>query len=397
MTTSFKQFLAERIYSKGDDLIISLQHEKESSNEEAISTFIRRNPYQSTLVGAKDATVYSILNYVSSQETTKLLRSLKGQGPYNLKPRQYEMFLDQVVDQCVMIFGKLHPDAVILPSSSSSFLNDLCERLKKKYTKAKYFNDAFVKRALDAENVEPLINKEHPDWEKFSTEHPKDASDLRKTLARQIKTNGALELKKLYKPLLKFVKNFVELKDAYQILDNILERRVIVMDDVLSSGSTMVEMVRQLKEMEPTFIAGLTIFKRTSAVKEAAVNVEELVDEYIELMKDPKVVREKFGTGTFNEICEEAGNCAMVSEDLVNWLDVQGVSAKTYTAFYAKNPAWTKHAKIRPRTEEDAHTVVKVGNKIIDLTARQFDPKLLFPRIISLSQFNSEWENADSN
>ena len=82
-------------------------------------------------------------------------------------------------------------------------------------------------------------------------------------------SDGELELKKFYKPYLKFIKNFIELRDAYEVLDKVLGKSVLVVDDILSSGSTMAEMIRQLEEFEPSKIAGLTLFKHTSASKTA--------------------------------------------------------------------------------------------------------------------------------
>lgn len=43
-----------------------------------------------------------------------------------------------------------------------------------------------------------------------------------------------------------------------------------------------------------------------------------------------------------------------------------------------KDPKWCKTAKVQAGSDEDAHTVVRVGNEVVDLTARQFDLKLPF-------------------
>jgi hypothetical protein len=257
----------ERIYSTDNNLIISIQHSRETSEKDAISTFIRRNPYQSHLPGINDVDIYSILNYVSSEETTKLLQSMKGRGPYSIKPAQLEAFLDEVSKHVGGILQKIRPDTIIVPKSSSPLLANFTAKLKTSYPKAKFVTDAFIKKALDAENVEPLVNKDHPDWEKFETDHPKEASDLRKSLARMIKTTGQLEIKKLYKPYAKFIKNFVEIEQSGDILEHLIDKKVLILDDILSSGITMQEMIRQIKEFEAKAIYGLTIFKRTSATK----------------------------------------------------------------------------------------------------------------------------------
>lgn len=260
--------LNERIYSANDDLVITIQHSKESSGKDAISTFIRRNPYQSHIQGIPDVDIYSILNYVPSDETTKLLQSIKGRGPYNVKSKQLDNFLNEVSKHAGGILQKLRPDTVVIPKSSSPLLADFAAKLKSAYPKAEYVSDAFFKKVLDAENVEPLINKDHKDWPKFEIDHPKEAADLRKSVARMIRTTGQLELKKLYKPYMKFIKNFVEIEQSGEILDKLIDKKVLILDDVLSSGATMQEMIRQVKEFEASAIFGLTIFKRTVSARE---------------------------------------------------------------------------------------------------------------------------------
>jgi len=127
------------------------------------------------------------------------------------------------------------------------------------------------------------------------------------------------------------------------------------------------------------------------------------ISELIESKRDPhtlakefmadaeKNVREWFGTGTFSDICHEAGNCAMVSEQFIKWLKERDIGAKSVTVHVAKNKAWAKRAGITPGSEDDAHTAVVIDNTVVDFTARQFDSSLPYPRIISLDKFRSEW------
>lgn len=124
---------------------------------------------------------------------------------------------------------------------------------------------------------------------------------------------------------------------------------------------------------------------------ETKKDMHELVKEF---MKDAeKNMRGWFGTGTFDKLCSEAGNCAMVSEQFVDWLEQKGVDAKTVTGHVATNPAWPKRAGVTPGSEDDAHTVVAIDGTVVDFTARQFDPNASFPRFTSITQFRDEWEN----
>lgn len=258
--------LTERIYSSDGKLVITIQNHREASDSSQISTYVNRQPYVTHIRGV-DAEIYSLFNYVSGPEVTNLLSSLKGKGPYELNPKQLDTFLVQCQIAIERVLEKTKPDVIIYPKSSSTLIGDLVSKITGAHDDIKVLGDAFVKKAIDAESVEPLINTAHPDWEKFSSEHPDEVKKLKKSVAKMIRDHkGRLELKKLYKPYLKFIKNFIEMKDAYEVLDSVLDKSVLVLDDVLSSGTTMAEMVRQLAEMEPKSLAGLTIFKHTTKI-----------------------------------------------------------------------------------------------------------------------------------
>jgi hypothetical protein len=268
--TTFKEFLldeiiVEEISVDGDNLRITTQHYKAGSTKDAISTSFRSQPYTSKIKGT-NAEIFSLLNYVSSDVSTNILKSLKGKGPYKVNEKQFSTLLQQVKQHAGIALKRIKPDVIIYPKSSSPLLKQFVDEIHDAYPHAEILEERFVKKLLDAEDVEPLINTGHPDWKKFSTEHPDQVELLKKNLKYQIK-HGELELKKFYKPYLKFIKNFIELKDAYEVLEKVMGANVLVVDDILSSGTTMAEMIRQLEEFEPSKISGLTLFKLTSSAK----------------------------------------------------------------------------------------------------------------------------------
>lgn len=251
----------ESIFSKDGRLVMAAQASRSSSDADSISTYVRRQPYESTCAYGD---VYSVLNYVSSDETTDLLNSVKGKGPYVVNDAQLERFINTMAAACSSLMSRLSIDVIISPKSSSELVNKFVHALQKNNNKLVVLTDAFMKRAFDAEKVGALINMDHPYWQKFSDNNPGAVSKLTRSLEKQIKDNaGHIEIKKLYKPYAKFIKNFLELQDAYTCLEMVMGKNVMVIDDVYSSGSTMVEMMRQLKEFEPASVQGLTIFKRT--------------------------------------------------------------------------------------------------------------------------------------
>lgn len=83
---------------------------------------------------------------------------------------------------------------------------------------------------------------------------------------------------------------------------------------------------------------------------------------------------------------QEPGNCAMISETFVKWLKDNGYTkAKTLTGEFTKRNDFQI-------VEDNAHTVVLFNNTfIVDLSAKQFNKKLDFPRFMKLPEFKKEW------
>jgi len=265
MAITFKEFLLESISIVNDKIQISKQSYRAGSTKDEISTYFKNQPYVTSIKGV-DAEVYSILNYISSEVSTDILKSLKGSGPYKVDDRQFSHFMEQVKAAAAGIVRKVKPDIIIYPKSRSPLVKQFVDEIAKNYPSAEVLTDSFIKSVLNAEDIEPLINTKHPDWEKFAESNPKAVKQLKQQLKNLI-SGGELELKKFYKPYTKFIKNFIEIKDAYEVLDKVMGRNVLVVDDILSSGSTMGEMIRQLSDFEPNEITGLTLFKYTSASK----------------------------------------------------------------------------------------------------------------------------------
>lgn len=265
---TFKQFVSESIYASGNKLIITKQVDRAASTHDTISTRFRKLPYVSNVKGM-GAPVYSLLNYVPSDETTNLLLSLKGKGTLELNATQKDTFMKEVSIASRKVIQDFKPDAIIYPKSSSPFTSEFADAVIQQANGVKVLKDGFAKAMLDAENVEPLLNTSHPDWPKFAKDNPKLVDKLKKSLASQIKSNaGYLNAKDLYKQQARFIKNFLELKVAYEKLDDVIGKRVLVIDDVFSTGTSMSDMIRQVNEFEPSAVAGFTLFKRTSMKKQ---------------------------------------------------------------------------------------------------------------------------------
>lgn len=114
----------------------------------------------------------------------------------------------------------------------------------------------------------------------------------------------------------------------------------------------------------------------------------KLAQEFHDEMDGPAGEKE---WGDSLSICaSEHGNCAMVSETFIDWLDERGIKARFITGAKAVNRAWAKSAA--RVGESDGHTAVQVGQMVIDFTAKQFDKSFPIPRIYDVGTFDEEWD-----
>lgn len=257
-----KLYPLESISAVKNNLLITTQHDRGASGPDSISTYFKKLPYHTAL---QHNEIYSVLNYISTPETMKLLTSLKGRGPYEVSQAQLDRFLSQVADASSGLIKRLNPEVIIYPASTSTLVKGFVDKLKEKHPSIKVTSEAFIKKSLKGADVKAVLNTEHPEWAKFEAENPKAVAQLKQTLKHHLE-NGELELKKLYKPYLKFIKNFIQLKDVSETIDVVSGKRVLIVDDVLSTGTTIREMIRQVEELEPAQVSTLTIFKRTNLV-----------------------------------------------------------------------------------------------------------------------------------
>lgn len=271
----FKQFICERIYVDGDKIAFTHEASKITSTGDSISTFLNPVgvPYHSNLPILRGVTVHSLYLYVGHHsESINMLKSLKGKGPYKVDPTQLDRFLNQSATW-LRRWLKAHDIATVMyPKSSSPFLYDFIESLRKLHPEIE-FVQSFAKRevkSLDTE-IDDFIDTEHPDYEHLGVKNQKLLKqNIKQNIQKNIDAgNGpVLDAKGIFKGHAKFVKNFMKLSDKNIELEQIMGKNILVVDDVLSSGSTFGDMIRQVESLEPKSVMGLTLFKRTISPKD---------------------------------------------------------------------------------------------------------------------------------
>lgn len=93
--------------------------------------------------------------------------------------------------------------------------------------------------------------------------------------------------------------------------------------------------------------------------------------------------------------------CKFMSYELALYLRRRGVKASTvHCQGLTANSTWkdTAHqAWVEKPRKEWSHYVVRVGDVLIDVTGRQFDPKIEHPRFTSRAESRQDWETLEND
>lgn len=265
-----------RSLSKPEYISLSVNtHEKKhrGGDRESISTAVPL-PLRMTASKTRGVPIYYAYNYLHSDEVTELLKALKGKGSLKVEDRQLERFFKDTVEYLTtgLKQRKITPDLVVCPASSSTLTREFAMKLASALN-TKVVTDAFLKQKafqLPEDKAEALkvIADKFIDHDLIAAKY--HGADVDKFVNRvalsvysSLKKYGTLELKGVDKQTAKFIKGFMdkEVDVEYEIMD----KEVLVVDDVLSSGSTMSEICRLVKDdCMAKAVNGVVIFNMTT-------------------------------------------------------------------------------------------------------------------------------------
>jgi len=270
--------LVEDIYLSPDSkrVVVATSNSKvqRASGDDFISTAKPKLPHRSSsTTRTGGVVVYSAYLYHPSKIVTEILSSIKGKGPYEVIDNSVNHFIDETAAWMGPILqSRINPTLVVFPRSSSGLTKRFAASLTKHFKNAEMIEDAFVKNVInitgdeqkDRAMVGSLIDIDHPKFETLSKE---TVDELEKRLLSLLKREGSgiVPIKKIYKPLAQFIKGFIK---AENIKENLKGARVLVVDDIQSSGTTMREMVQIAEARGAETINGATIFRQTSKASE---------------------------------------------------------------------------------------------------------------------------------
>lgn len=196
---------------------------------------------------------YAVYSTYTSKDpsTTDVLKAIKRKSEVQMDETDYQQFITRTaIFITAKILSPLRVDCIVTPKSSSNVLNDLIKQLQSRNPHIEFLPESFVK-TVDISKIEV-----------DTTQHgitPKIANTLQGILKAAIKADK-FEIKKALPQYRKYFKNFFEVVDP-NILAKFENKNVCVLDDVLSSGSTLLAIMRSVADYSPKSVIGAAIFK----------------------------------------------------------------------------------------------------------------------------------------
>ena len=180
---------------------------------------------------------------------------------YKLKSMDDTLNKDSInllVNKAVMGVDNVHNlasfDTIVYPRSSSKILTVFAEQLQRKSGVSTLVPDSFVKASREQIRF---------DWTKIDGLDQKTKTAVTK-IADSIKgSDGEFKMKEIFAPYRKFISDFLifNSEESRAIYNSITGKRVILVDDYRTSGTSLKQMLDLLVRYEPEYILAVILVK----------------------------------------------------------------------------------------------------------------------------------------
>jgi hypothetical protein len=145
-------------------------------------------------------------------------------------------------------------DSIIYPKSSSRILTALTDQLQKKSGVAKLIPDSFVKASRDQIKF---------DWEKIENLKPETKASVIKVTDKIKNSEGEFKMKDIFAPYRKFISDFLifNSEESREIYNSVVGKRVLLVDDYRTSGTSLKQMIDVLARYEPSYVLAVILIK----------------------------------------------------------------------------------------------------------------------------------------
>jgi len=192
--------------------------------------------------------VYSAYSKDSGKEVVSILNAMKGNSDVQISKEDVDKFINRTAIFFTKVLKDRPIDVILKMPSSSPLASNFCDKIIEKLPHS---------NILTYDNVitKDLTNIAVSDESKFSEK----TLQLVYKFVDKVKTTGNFEIKKVHPKFRRFIINWIKIDDS--IKNKLVGANVLVVDDYLTTGTTLDETCRTLKLFSPTSIHGITLIK----------------------------------------------------------------------------------------------------------------------------------------
>jgi phosphoribosylpyrophosphate synthetase len=209
-------------------------------------------PFESKI---ENGVIYSVYNKEKSNDDLykEVLTTIKGQSTkYKMDYNSYRTFIDRTAIYMSNLILKEKIDTILVMDSSSPLVSDLTLEINRRLPKY-YSMYTFNKQIFKTPDIQDItIDTMGIDVSDKNYKSMKSSLD-------KMKKEGYFKIHNIYAPNRKFIKNWLKINN--NVLSKIVDKRVALIDDILTTGSTIKEAARLLNDAGSSYIIGLTIIK----------------------------------------------------------------------------------------------------------------------------------------
>lgn len=252
---NYNDFLTEGVRQEGDKIVLDFKDNREGDIMSLAFASGRTRTLKKGNTSYKYYYAYEIPEgRYKPDDAKEFVHKLKIMDD-TLDPTDLQLLVNKAVMGVNKDYDLSTFDSIIYPKSSSKVLEIFANQLAMKSGTATLVPDSFVKASR--ENIKF-------DWEKIENIKKEDTKVAVIKVTQKIKNSeGEFKMKEIFAPYRKFISDFLifNSEESRQVFNLVSGKRVVLVDDYRTSGTSLKEMMNLLFRYDPEFVLATILVK----------------------------------------------------------------------------------------------------------------------------------------